>query len=802
MGRKKNKINKEEICEGCCFECKDGGSLRICDYMDCLKAYHPTCVGKNDSFLESEDLWTCRWHFCFLCKGTPKFSCFSCPKSVCGSCISTSVFSVIGRKGGLCTHCLTLAGFIEGVKNPVSPQEEIDFNDLDTYESLFKEYWEMVKEKKGLASIHVRDAIERPNIGTISEDLCDSSADEESSQVEDEESSQVEDEDQLKSSYGGSKRHRQLSKCKKNERNISARRRKGNSKKMEFNGWASNLLLDFLHSVGKDKAGKLSQHDVSAIVIEYCNEKKLFDTVNKKKILCNAMLKSLLGKKFVKKNSIHNLLTPHFAENVELSENEQEQSENAHEHDSENENESASISFKKKRSSNSNMKPHKNETINLDVHFASVVTENIRRLYLNRSLIEELSEKPDTFDDKVIGSFVRIKSDPYDYLQKNSHMLVKVTGIKRTSRNDEVSKDVLLQVSCMPPKDISIRLLSDDNFSEEECEDLRQRQKDGRFERLSVAEFEEKARSLHEVVTKQWIPKELYRLQKLIDQANEKGWRRQLHEYVERKQLLERPSEQSRLLHEFPEIITDETEVEPTEKQYSRNDLHEFPEIITDETEVEPTDKQYSRKDLHEFPEIITDETEVEPAEKQYSRKDLLPESDSGELSKPSPKDSKEHEQKYHTVSSHESNDGGIDQAVINEPVLIQEKENCPEASHRELVSGLKASRSNSALLKKLKSNGSEPISEMIEVSDDNDDDGEQVYIIGESKKTIDDPNSCIWYCMSPKCIKEGPYSMTLLEAWSDAYPNEMTFKVWKANQSPKEAIFLTDAIRQFSRGK
>ena len=46
-------------------------------------------------------------------------------------------------------------------------------------------------------------------------------------------------------------------------------------------------------------------------------------------------------------------------------------------------------------------------------------------------------------------------------------------------------------------------------------------------------------------------------LQNRIDQANEneKGWRRQLGEYMDRKRKLEEPSEQSRLLSEIPKVI-------------------------------------------------------------------------------------------------------------------------------------------------------------------------------------------------------------------------------------------------------
>ncbi|XP_039018706.1 uncharacterized protein At5g08430-like [Hibiscus syriacus] len=182
----------------------------------------------------------------------------------------------------------------------------------------------------------------------------------------------------------------------------------------------------------------------------------------------------------------------------------------------------------------------------------------MKLVYLRRSLVEKLSTQPDNFKEKVVGSFIRVKGMAGNR-SGTTFQLQQVTGIKKTSNADD-NQGILLEVSCMPV-DIPISMLDDDDISEEECVDLLQRMKDGILRKPTVVELDLKATSLHEDITKNWIQRELVRLQSKIAFAHEKGRRYMLERFLDEREMLKKPSEQQRLLQKLPRVIAEEIEL-------------------------------------------------------------------------------------------------------------------------------------------------------------------------------------------------------------------------------------------------
>ncbi|KAM5558574.1 uncharacterized protein ABKV19_020321 [Rosa sericea] len=339
-------------------------------------------------------------------------------------------------------------------------------------------------------------------------------------------------------------------------------------KKFEFLSWGSKPLIEFLESIGKDTTKQISQYDVATIITDYVNHRKLLHPTKRKRIVCDEGLHSLFGRKTIARIKIYDLLQPHFADNLEDdSDDSSDESDDDGGLDEEDEDKRRQQQRKKQQKRRAAAALHAPPPVPKSC-YAAVIPENLKLVYLRRSVVEALlkQDEAQVFEDKVVGSFVRTKSDPNDYLQKNSHQLMQVKAIlkKPNSSNSESSAGggVLLQLHGAV-KDFPISMLSDDNFFPEECEDLRERVKGGLLKRPTVVELQQKVQILHLDVTKHWLVRELQYLQNSIDRANEKGLRRELFDYLERRELLQSPDEQARLLREVPEVIAEELEEEP-----------------------------------------------------------------------------------------------------------------------------------------------------------------------------------------------------------------------------------------------
>ncbi|CAH8365067.1 unnamed protein product [Eruca vesicaria subsp. sativa] len=252
-------------------------------------------------------------------------------------------------------------------------------------------------------------------------------------------------------------------------RNVTGSSRKRSS-------WGSRNLIEFLESLGRDITNKISENDVTTVITKYIRENHLMSKKRKIKtktvVACDERLRLLFERREISIVKLPDLVAKLFNEKQRLSSSDE-----------------------------------MGEQV---VQKPAIVRDDIKILYLRKSLVQELAKSFETFESKVVGGFVRIM---------NPYQLVQVTGVKEGNPVD----GHLLQVTnySYHLEDVTFSLLSDDDFSQEECEELHQRIKNGFVKRFTVVDMEEKVRSLHEDVTKH-----------------------------------------SRLLHEVPEVVAEELEPE------------------------------------------------------------------------------------------------------------------------------------------------------------------------------------------------------------------------------------------------
>ncbi|PIA56257.1 hypothetical protein AQUCO_00700532v1 [Aquilegia coerulea] len=578
-------IKKEEVAEDWCFECKDGGDLLICDFKQCMKAYHLECLEKAKNKLETGKRWICDWHLCLSCSKSSTYRCFVCKNAVCKKCIKYVEFVHVRGKHGFCNDCLYYAMLVE--ENADVHSDGVFFAKIYTAAHIYYVGTTLV------VSMHIEKvfdlstrSITDQNLNKLKEIMTTSIlistcrmfrvtehvgvSDVRSADIRLKKGEWFRDEVDTDKFVNGKDEDQDFDESMESDDEICSlmvketkwlpprkHAKKGKQKRREFMGWGSKSLIEFLKSIGKDSITPICQNEVRDIILEYIRENKLIHPEKKKKVLCDIKLQSIFSRKSINRNKIYDLLERHFAENMEQSE-EDDYSCNSDEKDED-------TIMNCKMQTRTSLRRRKDEKENVletpRSCYASITDQNIKLIYLKKTLIEDFLMTPETFDDKVMGSFVRVKSNPNDYFQKNVYQLLQVTGITKAQGTKNITGEVTLRLS-NTKEDIQICKLSDDNFLEEEIEELRQRIKNGLLKRLTIVELEQKARRLHVDLTEHWIKKELALLQKLIDQANEKGWRKELCEYFDRKELLQTPSERQRLLQEIPKVIAEEIEIE------------------------------------------------------------------------------------------------------------------------------------------------------------------------------------------------------------------------------------------------
>ncbi|XP_020217215.1 zinc finger CCCH domain-containing protein 44 [Cajanus cajan] len=133
--------------EDVCFICFDGGSLVLCDRRGCPKAYHPSCIKRDEAFFRSKAKWNCGWHICSICGKGSHNMCYTCTYSLCKGCTKKADFVCVRENKGLCGICKRTIMLIENCDQGDKSVCDVDFDDKSSWEYLFKVYWTYLKEK-------------------------------------------------------------------------------------------------------------------------------------------------------------------------------------------------------------------------------------------------------------------------------------------------------------------------------------------------------------------------------------------------------------------------------------------------------------------------------------------------------------------------------------------------------------------------------------------------------------------------------------------------------------------------------
>ncbi|KAL3844696.1 hypothetical protein ACJIZ3_002099 [Penstemon smallii] len=338
--------------------------------------------------------------------------------------------------------------------------------------------------------------------------------------------------------------------------------------------WASIDLLEFVAHMKNGDISALSQFDLQTLLLDYIERNNLWDPQQKSQIICDQKLKNLFGKAHVSQIDMLKLLEFHILKKEDSQKNsfipagfvgssasDMELGGNYY---------GSSIPIKSRK-----LKTHKKSEgkapQNNITEYAAIDFHNINLIYLRRDLVENLIEDKANFNDKVVGSIVRIKISCNDQ-KPDFHRLVQVVGTSKVAvpyKIGDKTADIMLEVFNLYKKEaISIDAISDQEFTEDECRRLRQSIRCGLVEQFTVDDVRKIAMALQPVRLNDLLEAEVLQLRHLRDRASEKGHKNEypLHcsltfythrEYLHKLELLKSPEERQRRISEVPEIHVD-----------------------------------------------------------------------------------------------------------------------------------------------------------------------------------------------------------------------------------------------------
>ncbi|KAL0379898.1 UNVERIFIED_CONTAM: hypothetical protein Sangu_0054100 [Sesamum angustifolium] len=336
-----------------------------------------------------------------------------------------------------------------------------------------------------------------------------------------------------------------------------------------------------------------------------------------------------------------------------------------------------------------------------------------------------------------------MKSDPNDIYQKNRFQLQLVTGVEKVPAGGDAAIEICLKVSNFF-KDVPISMLSDDNFTEEEIEDVRERIKAGFLKRLTVNELELKAQTLHADITKHI----LFCIDELsFDTSLVTAFILEQHcllnpleftlfEYLERRKTLQTPSEQEKLLLKIPEVIAEELEPEGTAvdaSQKAEGSACSPKSILRGSSDVSSIDASGR--------EHINDTT----------------------------KQVKETGDQHNDFIRQETRTTDV---MMGERDVVSHREGDPQQKPEQPVG----------------------TTHVIELSDDEQEDDDTK---GKDQTTGESPDDAIWHYADPQGQTRGPFSLYSLKRWSDNNYFHSGFTVWKSGQTSYDAVLLVDVLRR-----